>query len=175
MNPNQPSPLDSAVDIGHVDLHVSDLDRAVDFYRDVLGFTVRGRRGEQVALLAAGDYHHHIGLNTFRSSSGGRSDAGTIGLDHVALRYATRNSLAQAVRRLLSHGVELTGASDHGTHEAVHFNDLDGNGLELSWDRPRHEWPRTARGDLALITLPLDVGLLLALAPSKLSNRRPPR
>jgi catechol 2,3-dioxygenase len=153
--------IDPHVDIGHVHLKVSDLDRALTFYRDVLGFTVAGRVGDQVAFLAAGEYHHHIALNTLESRGGSPPAAGSTGLYHFALRYPTRLSLAHAVRRVLDAGVPLTGASEHGVSEAVYVADPDGNGVELSHDRPREEWPRTADGRLAPINLPLDVEALL--------------
>jgi catechol 2,3-dioxygenase len=159
--------LEPGVDIGHVHLKVANLNRAVAFYRDVLGFTVQGRLRDSAAFLSAGGgYHHHIGLNTFQSRDGDAPPPGTTGLYHAAIRYPTRRALALALRRLQAHGVELTGASDHGANEALYLSDPDGNGLELSWDRPQHEWPRTADGQLALINLPLDLDSLLVLAPA---------
>jgi catechol 2,3-dioxygenase len=146
--------------IGHVHLKVADLDRSLAFYRDALGFHVQGRIGDQAAFLSAdGDYHHHIGLNTFESAGGEAPAPGTTGLYHVALVYPTRADLAEAARALrdrISHG------SDHGVSEAVYLSDPDGNGIELYWDRPTAEWPRTPDGDLALVNLPLDVGALLS-------------
>jgi len=165
MTDNHHPDLEPGVDIGHVHRKVGDLDRAVAFYRDALGFTVQGRLGDTAAFLSAGGYHHHIGLNTFQSRGGAAPPPGTTGLYHAAIRYPTREALARALRRLRGHGVELTGASDHGANEALYLTDPDGNGLELSWDRPRHEWPRTADGQLALINLPLDLDSLLELAP----------
>jgi catechol 2,3-dioxygenase len=148
--------------IGHVHLKVADLDRSLAFYRDALGFHVQGRIGDQAAFLSAdGEYHHHIGLNTFESAGGPQPAPGTTGLYHVALVYPTRKDLAGAartVRELISHG------SDHGVSEAVYLSDPDGNGIELYWDRPTHEWPRTPDGDLALVNLPLDVEALLSEA-----------
>jgi catechol 2,3-dioxygenase len=161
----------SGVAIGHVHLKVADLDRAVAFYRDVLGFTVTGRLGDQAAFLAAGDDHHQIALNTFESRGGQPPPAGSTGLYHVAFRYPTRMSLALALRRVLDCGVRLTGASEHGGSEALYLTDPDGNGLELCWDRPRHEWPRTNDGDFALINVPLDVDSLLALTPKRHAPR----
>jgi len=147
--------IDPGAQIGHVHLHVADLDRALGFYRDVLGFKMTGRVGGQVCFLAAGGYHHHIGLNTF--TGGG-------GLYHAAIRYPTRATLAAAVSRLIAHGHPISHGSDHGANEAVYLADPDGNGLELYWDRPRAEWPRTPDGRLALVNLPLDVDELLTAA-----------
>jgi catechol 2,3-dioxygenase len=148
--------------IGHVHLKVADLDRSLAFYRDALGFQLQGRIGDQAAFLAAdGDYHHHIGLNTFESAGGPPPAPGTTGLYHVALVYPTREALARAagtVREHISHG------SDHGVSEAVYLSDPDGNGIELYWDRPVQEWPRTPEGGLALVNLPLDVDALLSAA-----------
>jgi len=165
MIPEHDPQLDPGVSIGHVHLKVSDLDRAVEFYRDVIGFSVQGRLADAAAFLSAGGYHH-IGLNTFQSRGGAPPAAGTTGLYHAAVRYPTRAALARALRRVRAHGVELTGASDHGANEALYLTDPDGNGLELSCDRPDHEWPRTAHGQLALINLPLDLDSLLELAPA---------
>ncbi len=148
--------------IGHVHLKVADLDRSLAFYRDGLGFHVQGRIGDQAAFLSAdGDYHHHIGLNTFESAGGEAPAPGTTGLYHVALVYSTRRELARAahaLRERISHG------TDHGVSEAVYLSDPDGNGIELYWDRPADEWPRTPDGDLALVNLPLDVEALLSEA-----------
>ena len=145
--------IDPRAMIGHVHLTVADLDRSLRFYRDVLGFGVTGRLGDDVGFLAAGTYHHHIGLNTF--------DKGP-GLYHAAIRYPDRASLAGAVRRVHERGHAISHGSDHGASESVYLSDPDGNGLELYRDRPFHEWPRTATGELALDTLPLDVDALLS-------------
>jgi catechol 2,3-dioxygenase len=152
--------------IGHVHLKVSDLDRAVAFYRDVLGFELRQRYGGQSAFLAADGYHHHIGLNTWESEGGPPPPRGTTGLFHLAILYPTRADLGRALRRLVEHGVGLDGASDHGVSEALYLHDPDGNGIELYWDRPRDEWPVTADGSLRMVTDPLDLQDLLTVAES---------
>src|SRR5512136_3275848 len=138
--------------IGHVHLKVSDLDRAVHFYRDVLGFEVMQYYGRQAAFLSAGGYHHHIGLNTWESAGGHPPPPGTTGLYHVAILYPTRAELAEAARRVLKAGIELEGAADHGVSEAIYLRDPDGNGVELYRDRPKEQWPRTAGGELAMFT-----------------------
>jgi catechol 2,3-dioxygenase len=155
--------IDPGADIGHVHLKVSDLERAVAFYRDVLGFDVT-QRMPGAAFLSAGGYHHHIGLNTWTSRGAGPPPARATGLFHSAIRYPTRKALAEALRRLVAAGVPLDGASDHGVSEALYLRDPDGNGLELYWDRPREEWPRDAGGGLLMVTEPLDIGGLLATA-----------
>ncbi len=152
--------------IGHVHLKVSDLDRAVAFYGDVLGFELRQRYGHQAAFMAADGYHHHIGLNTWESAGGPPPPRGTTGLYHLAILYPTRADLGRALRRLLEHGVSLDGASDHGVSEALYLHDPDGNGIELYWDRPREEWPLQPDGSLAMMTDPLDLPGLLAAAES---------
>ena len=156
--------IDPGADIGHVHLKVSDLDRAIAFYRDVLGFELQQRMGDEAAFLSAGGYHHHIGLNTWQSRGGPPPPPGTTGLFHVAVRYPTRRALAKAVQRVLDRGVRFAGASDHGVSEALYLSDPDRNGIELYWDRPREEWPRTPDGELTMYTLPLDVRALLAEA-----------
>src|SRR3954466_3955641 len=153
--------IDPRVDIGHVHLKVADLERALGFYRDVLGFEVTQRYGDQAAFLSAGGYHHHIGLNTWESLDGTPPPAHTTGLYHVAILYPTRALLADALRRVLAAGIELEGASDHGVSEAIYLRDPDGNGVELYWDRPREEWPRTKDGGVEMFTRRLDLEDLL--------------
>jgi len=154
-------PIDPQVRIGHVHLKVADLERALRFYRDVLGFELQQRFGTQAAFLSAGGYHHHIGLNTWESKGGSPPPVGTTGLYHVAILYPTRASLADALRRLFAAGIELDGAADHGVSEALYLRDPDGNGVELYRDRPESEWPRSATGELAMFTHPLDLNGLL--------------
>jgi catechol 2,3-dioxygenase len=156
--------LDPRVDIGHVHLKVSDLDRALAFYSGVLGFDVMLRHGDEAAFISAGGYHHHIGLNTWESKGAGPPPPNTTGLFHTAIRYPDRKSLAQAVKRVLDAGIPLTGASDHGVSEAIYLRDPDDNGVELYRDRPEEEWPRTPDGAMTMFTRPLDVAALLAEA-----------
>ena len=147
--------------IGHVHLKVSDLERSLAFYRDVLGFEVTQKLGGQAAFLSTDGYHHHLGLNTWESA-GGRSPAhGTTGLYHVAILFPSEAEMAAAVRRVLKADIPLEGAADHGVSKAVYLNDPDGNGVELYWDKPKADWPRKADGSLAMFTAPLDLDRLL--------------
>ena len=156
---HQPAP--AGTHIGHVHLKVSDLERAITFYQDLLGFELTARYGTQAAFLSAGGYHHHIGLNTWESANGGPPPRGTTGLFHFAINYPERMDLATALIRLLDGGWGIDGASDHGTHEALYLHDPDYNGIELAWDRPEAEWPRNEDGSLDMFTKELDiVGLL---------------
>ena len=157
--------IDPRVDIGHVHLKVSDIDRALRFYRDVLGFDVTQRYGGEAAFLSAGGYHHHLGLNTWESRGGSPPPPGSTGLYHVAIRYPDRATLGDALRRVVEAGIPVSGATDHGVSEAIYLRDPDGNGIELYRDRPREEWPRAADGDgLAMVNAPLDLDALLAEA-----------
>jgi catechol 2,3-dioxygenase len=157
--------IDPRVDIGHVHLKVSDIDRALAFYRDVLGFEVQARMGADAAFISAGGYHHHIGLNTWESKGGTPPPRGTTGLYHIAIRYPDRKTLANAVRRVVEAGIPLSGASDHGVSEAIYLQDPDANGIELYRDRPEEEWPRPpGRDGVAMFTRPLDLQALLAEA-----------
>jgi catechol 2,3-dioxygenase len=156
--------IDPQARIGHVHLTVSDLDRALAFYRDALGFDVTTRYGTDAVFLSAGGYHHHIGLNTWAGRGAPPPPHGTTGLYHFAVLYPDRRALARAVRRALDHGVRPEGASDHGVSEAVYLRDPDGNGVELYRDRPDGEWPRAADGSVAMHTLPLDLKALLSEA-----------
>ena len=156
--------IDPRVQIGHVHLKVADLERALGFYCGVLGFELTQRYGAEAAFVSAGGYHHHIGLNTWESRGGPPPPEGTTGLYHMAIRYPDRRTLADALRRLEAAGVPLEGASDHGVSEALYLRDPDGNGVELYWDRPEAEWPRTADGRLAMSTKRLDLASLLVEA-----------
>jgi catechol 2,3-dioxygenase len=157
-------PLDPRVRIGHVHLKVADLERAVAFYRDVLGFAITQRMGAQAAFLSAGGYHHHIGLNIWESRGGHGPAPGTTGLFHAAILYPTRPLLAKALARVLKAGVPIEGASDHGVSEAIYLRDPDHNGLELYWDRPPDQWPRSADGNVEMFTRRLDIDDLLQQA-----------
>jgi catechol 2,3-dioxygenase len=150
-------PIDAGVDIGHVHLKVADLERALAFYRGVLGFELTQRYGSEAAFLSAGGYHHHIALNTWESAGGSPPPPGTTGLFHLAIRYPSRAALADALRRLDAAGIPLDGASDHGVSEALYLHDPDHNGVELYWDRPQEQWPRTPDGQVAMYTRPIDL------------------
>ncbi|MGA8075814.1 MAG: VOC family protein [Xanthobacteraceae bacterium] len=157
-------PINPGVRIGHVHLKVADLDRALNFYCGVLGFDVIQRIGDQAAFISAGGYHHHIGLNTWESRGGSPPPLGATGLYHLAILYPTRGELAGALRRLVAAKIPLEGGSDHGVSEALYLRDPDDNGVELYWDRPQAEWPRTADGKLAMFTHRLDLAALLRQA-----------
>ena len=162
MGKRQPNhPIHSGVKIGHVHLKVADLDRALAFYCGVLGFELMQRYGTQAAFIAAGGYHHHIGLNTWESLGGSPPPPGSTGLFHTAILYPTRPALADALRRLIAAGIALDGASDHGVSEALYLRDPDQNGVELAWDKPQELWPRTPDGQLAMVTRRLDLDSLL--------------
>ena len=154
-------PVDPGVRIGHVHLKVADLERALRFYCGVLGFEITQRYGAQAAFVSAGGYHHHIGLNTWESLGGSPPPPAATGLYHTAILYPTRRALADALRRVLKAGIPLDGASDHGVSEALYLRDPDDNGVELYWDRPQADWPRTPTGELAMFTRRLDLNGLL--------------
>ncbi|MCG6207245.1 VOC family protein [Rhodopseudomonas sp. HC1] len=158
---NETPPIPAGTRIGHVHLKVADLERALGFYCGVLGFELMQRMGDQAAFISAGGYHHHIGLNTWESKGGSPPPPGTTGLFHTAILYPTRAALADALHRVLTAGITLDGASDHGVSEALYLRDPDQNGVELYRDRPEAEWPRTADGELAMFTRRLDVENLL--------------
>ncbi len=157
-------PIHPDTRIGHVHLKVSDIERAIAFYGDVMGFELQERMGNDAAFMSAGGYHHHLGLNTWHSRGGSAPPANTTGLYHFAILYPDRPALATALKRLVDAGWPIDGASDHGVSEAIYLRDPDGNGIEIYRDRPRDEWPRKADGSLAMTLAPLDLDALLTEA-----------
>jgi catechol 2,3-dioxygenase len=158
-------PIAAGARIGHVHLRVADLERALAFYCGVLGFTLTQRYGPQAAFVAAGGYHHHIGLNSWESLGGTPPPPGSTGLYHLAILYPSRAALADALRRLQAAGIPLDGAADHGVSEALYLRDPDQNGVELYRDRAEAEWPRDAAGGLAMVNRRLDLDDLLREPP----------
>lgn len=156
-----PNPIAAGTRIGHVHLKVADLDRALAFYCGVLGFELKQYFGDQAAFIAAGGYHHHIGLNTWESLGGSPPPPGTTGLFHTAILYPTRADLGDALRRLTAAKISLDGAADHGVSEAIYLRDPDQNGVELYWDKPEAQWPRNADGSLAMNNARLDLKSLI--------------
>jgi catechol 2,3-dioxygenase len=150
--------------IGHVHLKVTDLERSLKFYRDLLGFELQQYFGDSAAFISAGGYHHHIGLNTWHSKNTGPSPTKAAGLYHTAILYPTRKDLAVVLKRIIEAKYPLTGASDHGVSEAIYLDDPDKNGVELYWDKPKEQWPVDAKGNLQMITERLDIEELLKLA-----------
>jgi len=150
--------------IGHIHLKVADLERALKFYRDLLGFEVQQYYGDSAVFISAGGYHHHIGLNIWHSKNAGPAPINTVGLYHTAILFPTRKDLAIALKRLIEANYPLTGASDHGVSEAIYLNDPDRNGVELYWDKPKDQWPKDEKGNLLMMSDALDLNDLLRLA-----------
>jgi len=156
--------IPAATRIGHIHLKVADLERALKFYRDLLGFEVQQYYGDSAVFISAGGYHHHIGLNTWQSKNAGPAPINTAGLYHTAILFPTRKDLAIALKRLIDANYPLTGASDHGVSEAIYLNDPDKNGVELYWDKPKEQWPKDEKGNLLMVSDALDLNDLLRLA-----------
>ena len=154
--------IPGATQIGHVHLKVSNLEKAMAFYVDLLGFEVMQQYGTQAVFISAGGYHHHIGLNTWYSKDASPAPAKSCGLFHTAIVYPTRRDLAVALQRLIDAKYPMTGASDHGVSEAIYLNDPDENGVELYWDKPKDQWPVNGEGNLMMVTEHLDIPSLLA-------------
>ncbi|MEI9956497.1 MAG: VOC family protein [Ferruginibacter sp.] len=140
---------------------MADLDRALSFYKDLLGFEITQRYGDSAVFISAGGYHHHIGLNTWHSKNAAPAPVRSAGLYHVAIVYPTRKDLAAILKILMEAEYPLTGASDHGVSEAIYLNDPDGNGVELYWDRPKEQWPVNTEGKLWMGTAALDIDSLM--------------
>ncbi len=150
------------VKVGHIHLSVSNLDKALGFYRDILNFEITAWYGDSAVFLSAGGYHHHIGLNTWQSKNGTPPPFGSTGLYHVAFLYPSRLELAKTVFNIIEAGYPIDGTADHGVSEAVYLRDPDGNGVELYVDRPKSEWPTKKDGTIDMYTEPLDLHHLLA-------------
>jgi len=150
--------------IGHVHLKVTDLERSLNFYRDLLGFELQQYYGDSAAFISAGGYHHHIGLNTWHSKNAAPAPARAAGLYHTAILYPTRKDLAIVLKRITAANYPLTGTADHGVSEAIYLDDPDKNGVELYWDKPMDQWPKDANGSLKMVTEQLDIDDLLKLA-----------
>ena len=147
--------------IGHVHLKVADLQRSMDFYCGLLGFTLVTMYGNDAAFISAGGYHHHIGLNTWYSKNAPPAPVKGAGLFHTAILYPTRKDLAVIYKRLIDAGYPFTGYADHGVSEALYLNDPDNNGVELYWDKPKEQWPRKGDGSIYMYSDPLDLESLL--------------
>ena len=150
--------------IGHVHLKVSDIEKALYFYHELLGFEITTYYGSSAVFLSAGGYHHHIGLNTWHSKNAPPAPRNTTGLYHTAILYPTRKDLAVVLKRLMEAKYPLTGAADHGVSQAIYLDDPDSNGVELYWDRPKEDWPKDEQGNLLMFTDALDLQELLKLA-----------
>lgn len=148
--------------IGHVHLTVSNLDKALAFYRDVLGFQVTARFNKTAVFLSSGNYHHHIGLNTWSGEGATPPPEGHTGLYHFAILYPSREDLARAFKNLWERNYPIEGASDHGVSESIYLKDPDGNGIELYADRLVEQWPKDEDGNIIMVTKPLDIPALLA-------------
>lgn len=158
------------VRIGHVHLKIADLERALGFYSGVLGLEITARISGSAAFLSAGGYHHHLALNTWESLGGSAPPPGTTGLYHTAILYPTRAALAEVLHRVLAANIPLEGAADHGVSESIYLRDPDANGVELTWDRPKEQWPRTEDGQLTMFTRRLDLRGLLSEATTSMGS-----
>jgi len=164
--------IDPQARIGHVHLTVSNLERALAFYRDVLGFEVTATYGRDAVFLSAGGYHHHIGLNTWAGRGAPHPAPGTTGLYHFAILLPDRASLGRFVAHLAENGV-YAGMSDHFVSEAVYLTDPDGLGIEVYADRPRDAWRYDER-QLHMTTNHLDVDDLVRSARGQRWSGMPP-
>jgi catechol 2,3-dioxygenase len=172
---DKPFVVDPNVSIGHVHLKVADIERALKFYSGILGLQITQRLGDGAVFLSAGGYHHHIALNTWESLGGSPPPRGATGLYHTAIVYPTRAALAEAFRRVLAAEIPLEGAADHGVSESIYLRDPEGNGVELYWDRPKEQWPRTPEGKLAMFTHRLDLRDLFNETPPAIDLSPGPR
>ena len=153
--------IDPRTSIGHVHLKVADLKRSVKFYTEILGFEVMTRMGNSAAFLSAGGYHHHIGLNTWKSANGKPAPEGSTGLYHFAILVPDRKELAKVFKRLMEQNYPIEGASDHGVSEGIYLRDPDSNGIEIYADRPRSKWKYDSKGNLIMYTNRLDIDDLM--------------
>ncbi len=147
--------------VGHIHLTVADLDRAMAFYCDMLGFEISARYGDSAVFLSAGGYHHHIGLNTWAGRGASPAPQGHTGMYHVAFLYPSRLELAKALKHLIDNNYPIDGTADHGVSEAIYLRDPDNNGVEIYADRPKKDWKVTNERLVEMVTEPLDINDLL--------------
>lgn len=150
--------------IGVVSIAVSDLERALAFYENALGFRQHRRQGQRAFLGAGGP-----DLLILNEVPGAQQTKGTTGLYHFAILLPTRLDLARFLRHFADNDLRLQGFSDHLVSEAIYLSDPDGNGIEVYRDRPRSQWPQQD-GRLQMATDPLDLQDLLA----ELTGEEPP-
>lgn len=147
--------------IGHIHLTVSDLEKSLTFYRDLLGFEVTTWYGDSAVFLSTGGYHHHIGLNTWAGKNATPPPPGHTGMYHFAILLPDRKELAKIFKKLWEVNYPIEGASDHGVSESIYLKDPDGNGVEIYSDKPKTEWPRNENGKLIMFTEALNLPDLL--------------
>jgi catechol-2,3-dioxygenase len=137
--------------LNHMVLYVRDVPRALEFYRDVLGFSVIQASGDRAAFLRANgsDNHHDLGLFAVGHHAAPLPSGPRVGLYHAAWEVATIEDLARAREALLAAGA-LVGESDHGASLSLYAQDPDGNELEVFWMVPREEWETRRSGALDL-------------------------
>jgi len=157
--------LPATLRLGAVHLTVASVDRAVAWYQRALGLRVHGH---EAATAELGD-----GVETvvvLHEDAHARPAGRHAGLYHYALLYPSREELARAALRLAATRTPIQGASDHRTHEAIYLPDVDGNGIELAWDRERDQWP----ADLGYAggPAPLDFDSLLASVAGEQATAR---
>lgn len=144
--------------VRRVDLRVQNIERALGFYRDVVGLRVH-ERDELWASLGTPEGPAFLTLNSEGVTTPAERRA--TGLFHIAFRYPDRPALADALARLVDTGLQI-GAGDHGVSEALYVDDPDGNGVELYRDRPQEEWPPPGPGErVRMYTEPVDLNSLL--------------
>jgi catechol 2,3-dioxygenase len=147
-----------------IHLRVANLARSLEFYSRQIGFSIATQNDSHAELTTptpAGQSPALLQLTEDRSAPPVSSQAA--GLFHAALLLPSRPALARWLRHARDAGVAFAGFSDHGVSEAIYLADPDGNGLEIYCDRPPSAWPRVG-GELAMVTLPLDLPSLLAEA-----------
>lgn len=149
--------LHPATQLGAVALTITNLERSLAFYQQVLGFQLQ-QRTAQAATLGAGQ----AALLHLVEEPAARQVCHHTGLYHFAVLTPSRVALGQVLRSLVAHGLQIGGA-DHLVSEAIYLNDPDGIGIEIYCDRPRAQWQYT-NGQLVIGSRPLDYqGLLCGL------------
>ena len=137
--------------LNHMVLYVRDVERALEFYRDVLRFSVVESIGDRAAFLRANgsDNHHDLGLFAVGPDATPLPRGPRVGLYHAAWEVAEVADLVEVRERLLAANA-LRGESDHGSSLSLYAQDPDGNELEVFWMVPREEWETRGFGTRAL-------------------------
>ncbi len=159
------------IQLGTVKLKVSDLERSLRFYREIVGFQIL-RQDARTAELTADGRSALLALEAIPDAV--VTPPGTAsGLYHFALLLPSRKDLGTALRRLIESGIRI-GQADHLVSEALYISDPDHHGIEIYRDRPREDWRYDAAGQVMMATERIDWDGLLEESRGTVWSGLPP-